>query len=602
MSDQSPDSHSNPWNEFVSSLSFPRIFQGFRAANQPRKLVLALAGVLIICLGGWVLDQATPRKFRVAGASPLFTPSAAGGAQTELDFYVQPGPQDIAVYRVTLSRANETALATLLQGAPLNLDEDQAALRIHKQGHLIAGDHEESFDKSAAVLKKRYAIRRAAIKNDVEDPQQRQDQIEQAQEAYRSLFDALLTGSAGPSDVALSMSVLIVTDPAAEDDRQALREDRQSIQDTVKLAQARQLAQAVAGKGIFATLVDFYAQRFHTAVLALVRLDLATVQTQVLEGMMGLCWLGRYHTIFAVLLLGLWLATWAIFGGAICRMAALQFARDERIGPVQALKFSAEKFGSFMTAPLIPLGIILFFSVLIFLGGLLGAIPAIGEWIAAILMGLALVSGFIMALVAIGLLGGANLMYATIAVEGSDSFDAISRSFSYLFSRPWRLGFYSLLAAVYGSICYLFVRAFALILLMFVRIPAGLSMNWDASSASAAQGKLEAIWPAPTFADLHPAINFIGLNWTERIGAFFICLWVLLIVGLVISFLVSFYFSVNTTIYFLLRRHVDATEWDDVYVDEDIEDLVSAEPGDALASESPEPDLGAGNDSENTDG
>ena len=598
MSDQSPDSNSNPWNELISSLSFPRIFQGFRAAIRPSKLLLALAGILVICLGGWVLDQATPRKFRVTGSSPLLSPTAAAGAKTELDFYVQSGHQDVAAYRETVSRANETALTALLQGAPLSLDDDQADQRVRSQGHLIAKDYESFFDQSATVLERRYGIRRAAIKKDVEEEEQRRGDLEQAKEAYRSLYDALLTGSAGPSEVALSMNVLIVADAAADpDDRQVLRDDRQAIQDTVKLAQACQLAQAVAGKGIFATLVDFYAQRFHTAVLALVRLDLATLQTQVLESMIGLCWLGRFHTIFALLLLALWLATWAIFGGAICRMAALQFARDERIGPMQALKFSAGKFGSFLSAPLIPLGIILFFAVLNFFGGVLGAIPAIGEWIAAILMGLALVSGFIMALVAVGLIGGANLMYATIAVEGSDSFDAISRSFSYLFSRPWRLGFYSLLAAVYGSICYLFVRAFALILLMTVRIPAGLSMNWDASSSNAAQGKMEAIWPAPTFADLHPTINFIGLNWTERLGAFFVCLWMLLIVGLVISFLVSFYFTVNTTIYFLLRRHVDATEWDDVYINENIDDLVSTESGDAFTPEPEEEKAGDDQDS-----
>ena len=37
-----------------------------------------------------------------------------------------------------------------------------------------------------------------------------------------------------------------------------------------------------------------------------------------------------------------------------------------------------------------------------------------------------------------GTVGGFGLMYPTVAVEGSDSFDAISRSFSYVFARPWR--------------------------------------------------------------------------------------------------------------------------------------------------------------------
>ena len=41
-----------------------------------------------------------------------------------------------------------------------------------------------------------------------------------------------------------------------------------------------------------------------------------------------------------------------------------------------------------------------------------------------------------MTLILLGLTGGFNLMYPTIAVEGSDSFDAISRSFSYVYARP----------------------------------------------------------------------------------------------------------------------------------------------------------------------
>ena len=63
-----------------------------------------------------------------------------------------------------------------------------------------------------------------------------------------------------------------------------------------------------------------------------------------------------------------------------------------------------------------------------------------------------------MTLVLLGTVGGFNLMYPTIAVEGSDSFDAISRTFSYVYARPWRMLFYTLVAIVYGALCYLFVR------------------------------------------------------------------------------------------------------------------------------------------------
>ncbi|MBS0261786.1 MAG: hypothetical protein JSS02_07500, partial [Planctomycetes bacterium] len=52
----------------------------------------------------------------------------------------------------------------------------------------------------------------------------------------------------------------------------------------------------------------------------------------------------------------LWnLIVWSVFGGAICRIAAVQFARDQQIGMRQALTFSLSKFFGYFSAPLLPL-------------------------------------------------------------------------------------------------------------------------------------------------------------------------------------------------------------------------------------------------------
>ena len=74
----------------------------------------------------------------------------------------------------------------------------------------------------------------------------------------------------------------------------------------------------------------------------------------------------------------------------------------------------------------------------------------------------------------------------------------------------------------------------------------------------------------------------------ESIGAFFICLWVLLIVGLVISFVASYFFTANTTIYFLMRKKVDKTDYNDIYLEEDVEELVTnAQPESKVESDQP---------------
>ena len=54
----------------------------------------------------------------------------------------------------------------------------------------------------------------------------------------------------------------------------------------------------------------------------------------------------------------------------------------------------------------------------------------------------------------------------------------------------------------------------------------------------------------------------------------------------------SFFFSVNTNIYLLLRKRVDSTDIEDVYVDEDITDLLAEqdnnEPDTAEPSDQPQ--------------
>ncbi|MCK5272568.1 MAG: hypothetical protein KAJ52_08315, partial [Sedimentisphaerales bacterium] len=144
---------------------------------------------------------------------------------------------------------------------------------------------------------------------------------------------------------------------------------------------------------------------------------------------------------------------------------------------------------------------------------------------------------------------------------------------------PWRMGFYSLIAAVYGAACYLFVRFFAFLLLAGVRGSTKFSVNLDGSALINIRGKLDALWPGPAFGQLMPDIAWLGLNWSEKIGAAFIWLSVALVAALVMAFVVSFFYSANTAIYFLLRRRVDATDLDDVFVEQDIEELVAEEPG-----------------------
>jgi hypothetical protein len=244
-------------------------------------------------------------------------------------------------------------------------------------------------------------------------------------------------------------------------------------------------------------------------------------------------------------------------------MAALQFARGEKPGLTEALQFGIKKFPSFFATPLAPIGIIIFIGLFVFFLGLIGNIPRIGELLMAVFMPLALIAGILVAIILIGTVAGFNLMFPAVAYDGADCFDAISRSFSYVYSKPWRMGFYSAIAVVYGAIGYVFVRFFAFLLLWATRWFLHLGVWVDSSSEQV--NKLSAIWPGPSFMNLYGSVDSVGLNWAESIAAFLIHLVILAVIGLLVAFIMSFYFSANTIIYSLMRNRVDNTSLEDVY-------------------------------------
>jgi hypothetical protein len=254
-------------------------------------------------------------------------------------------------------------------------------------------------------------------------------------------------------------------------------------------------------------------------------------------------------------------------------------ARDEKISIRQALRFSSGKFLSFVFAPVIPVAIVVVVGLVVSLGGLLLYVPFIGEILVGVFYFLAIAAGFVMTLVALGTAGGLNLMYPTIAVEGSDSFDAISRSFSYVYARPWRMLWYTVVAIIYGAFTFLFVRVFIWLTLAFTHKAVGFLVTRTTDGEHALW---TALWPGSGVWHLPYHVDYISLSFGQKVAAFLIALWVFLVIAFLGAYLVSYYFSSSTVIYYLMRREVDATELDDVYVEQSDDDF--AEPAPATSA------------------
>ncbi len=290
----------------------------------------------------------------------------------------------------------------------------------------------------------------------------------------------------------------------------------------------------------------------------------------------GVWWLSRHHTVYFIFFALGALLIWSCAGGAICRIAAVQFARDEKLTMRQALSYGWEKlFGGFFFAPCIPLILILITAIVLVIGGMLLRVPIFGDLVGGLLFGLAIFGGFVIAILWIGLLVGGSLFWPAVAAEGSDAFDAFSRGLSYPLSKPWKTVLYAIIAIVFASICWVFVNLFVFFMLTTTRVVVGFGTSpfgwWNRGGEGEAVQKLELLWPLGGPNTLYLLPDWSSLAWYEYFSAVLIGFYVLLAIGLMWSFLASFYFSGSTVIYYLLRRDVDGTDLEDVYMEEEEE-------------------------------
>ncbi len=322
--------------------------------------------------------------------------------------------------------------------------------------------------------------------------------------------------------------------------------------------------------GVSKVLGNYCMARFNDAVVALVTLRFDRLLWAVGAIVTALLWAIKYHTIYSIVMFFVVLASFSTVGAAICRGAALQLARDEKPGMGQCMRFSMKKFVSLFCAPLAPVILLVSIGLFVTAIGLFINIPYAGEIIGASLFALVLAAGVFMAATVIWAFTGGGLMYPVMAYENSDTFDAISKSFSYVFLKPWRMTLYSLLGAAYGVICYLFVRFFAFMLISLSRAFLELGV-WTRASGNEQISKVGAIWAKPEFFNLLGSQMTVSKNATESLAALLIHLAILAVSGVVAAYVVSFYFSLNTVIYALMRKNVDKTAIEEIYVEADSE-------------------------------
>lgn len=257
----------------------------------------------------------------------------------------------------------------------------------------------------------------------------------------------------------------------------------------------------------------------------------------------------RIWSLFTLVLVVLNSLFWSYFGGATTRLASLQVTKDESLELDKAMRFSHRKYSSYFWSLGACIAGFLFFMLVVAAVSLLGRIPwGIGSFLSIFLMigyPLAVLAGFLMTLIAIGTVFGSPLFYPAISAEGTDAFDAISRGFGYVYTRPWHYIFYQLVALGHGIVSVGFVYLFGWLMLTFTNA-SGFSMGKTFHN-------ITNIWIQTPDSAL------------ETVAAYIYAFWFSLVAGLVLAYGLSYFFSAQTIIYFLLRKKVDGIEVNEVY-------------------------------------
>jgi hypothetical protein len=253
---------------------------------------------------------------------------------------------------------------------------------------------------------------------------------------------------------------------------------------------------------------------------------------------------GRLGLGAVLAVLGLAAAIWSLFGVAIARIAALRLAADRSAGLREALEFAR---GNARSAILYAVLVTLTIAVLVFLCGLAGAlgqIPYVGPVLLILLFPLAILGTLLAALVGIAAVFGIGITTASFAVERCGTLDALSRTFSYLFSRP-------LHALVYIGLAYLFSS-----FLYFVGHQLVVNGTFAALRSVAYGDVARTVFPA--------ALGDVPLKevrvFPESLAALFLYLFVWLARQAVLGGVIAYVLASGTSAYLLLRRDVDGID------------------------------------------
>ena len=260
---------------------------------------------------------------------------------------------------------------------------------------------------------------------------------------------------------------------------------------------------------------------------------------------------------FCYFLLGsVWsLFVWSFVGLAIARVCLIRLTRNEQSGLDDAFEFAVKNWMTAAGAVGIPLLAVAALCIPAFIVGLFLGFD-FGVVLVGIFWFVVLALAICMGLLLLGLMFGWPLMVSSVAAESQNSFDAMTRAFAYTFQRPINYVLYMLVAILFGGFCWIIVAS----LTDGVVELAYWSTSWGANIFGA--DRIDVIQGIPHVAGETATES----SRTLQTGQTIIGLWNSLLRTIAAAFLYGLFWCMAAAIYLLLRKDVDETELDEIFV------------------------------------
>lgn len=225
----------------------------------------------------------------------------------------------------------------------------------------------------------------------------------------------------------------------------------------------------------------------------------------------------------------------ALVGGTISRSVGFEFALGRFATRGETLHFTLRRARQFVGAAILPVIFCIIIFILISLGGLLLSMPVL-DVVGSLLYGLGLALGTLATLVLVLHVVAAPLLVPAMAIEGTDAFDAIQRSYAYVIGRPLRYLIYVVILTLLGTLA-------AVLFAMIARLSIDMTdwamnyMDFDATErALRGEGEMGA---------------------TKQLAHRFIEFWRSIVELVIAGYIVSLFFTSSTLLYLGVRRICD---------------------------------------------